>query len=86
MAAKYLKEIQDICKQAGKEEPALCVKMVGYAAHMRLGSKKWMSSVQPTSSKAIVDVAKQAISDLQPALASVQEKKHDASNVMMNSV
>ena len=75
MAAKYLKQTHEIMKEAGKEEPALAVKMVGYEARMRLGAKKWTSLVQPSSSKAIIDVAKQAIADLQGSAAAIQRNQ-----------
>ena len=84
MAAKYLKQIHEITKEAGKEEPALAVKMVGYEARMRLGSKKWISLVQPSSSKAIIDVAKQAIADLQGSAAAIQRSQVPVQEVRQN--
>lgn len=73
MAAKYLKQIHEIAKEAGTEEPSLSVRMVGYEARMKLGSRKWTSSVQSSSSRAIIDVAKQAIADMQATAAIIQK-------------
>lgn len=75
MAAKYLKQIHEISKEAGTEEPSLSVRMVGYEATMKLGSRKWTSSVQNNSSRAIIDVAKQAIADMQATAAIVQNNQ-----------
>lgn len=75
MAAKYLKQIHEISKEAGTEEPSLSVRMVGYEAKMKLGSRKWSSSVQSSSSRAIIDVAKQAIADLQASAAIIQKNQ-----------
>lgn len=75
MAAKYLKQIHEITKEAGKEEPALSVRMVGYEAKMKLGTKKWTSSIQSTSTRAIIDVAKRAINDLQSSAAVIQKNQ-----------
>ena len=77
-AAKYLKQLHEIAAQAGNEEPSLNVKMVGYQARMKLGNKKWVGNIQPSTSKAIADVAKQAISDLQVA-ADIVRQNHVAS-------
>lgn len=74
-AAKYLKQLHEITKEVGKEEPSLNVRMVGYEAKMKLGNRKWTSSVQSTSTKAIIDVAKQALADLQSSLAIIQKNE-----------
>ena len=74
-AAKYLKQIHDLTKEAGSEEPALTVRMVGYEAKMKLVNRKLTSLVQTTSSKAIRDVAKQALLDLQSCAAIIQRNE-----------
>ena len=78
-AAKYLKQLHEIATQAGNEEPSLNVKMVGYQARMKLGNRKWVGNIQPTTSKAIADVAKQAIIDLQVA-ADIVRQNHVSSD------
>lgn len=80
MTARYLKQIHDISKEAGTEEPSLSVRMVGYEARMKLGSSKWTSSVQSSSSRAIIDVAKQAIADLQATAAVIQKNQSTLSD------
>lgn len=75
MAAKYLKQLHEISKEAGTEEPSLSVRMVGYEARMKLGSRKWTSSVQSSSSRAIIDVAKQAIADMQATAVIIQKNQ-----------
>lgn len=43
---------------------------------MKLGNHKWTSSVQSTSSEAIIDVAKQVLSDMESTAVIVQKNQH----------
>lgn len=84
-AAKYLKQIHELTKDAGREEPSLTVRVVGYEAKMKLENRKWSSSVQATSSKAIADVAKQALTDLQSCASIIQKNQKMMHGVEMDS-
>lgn len=80
-----MNQIHDIAKEAGTKEPALAVRMVGYEAKMKLGDRKWTSSVQTTSSKAIIDVAKHAIGDLQASAVIIRKNQRLIDDMECNS-